>query len=67
MKFMKPCRTDLKILFALQQDMRTYAGNSIYVLRLQVNVGDRLAKSLFYGVNEVKLCWHIFPPKQAKI
>ena len=37
MKFMKLCRTDIKILLALQQDVRTYAGNLIYGVRLQVN------------------------------
>ena len=44
MKFIKPCRRDIKILLALQQDMRTYAGNLIYGVRLQVNVGDKLTK-----------------------
>ena len=29
-KSMKPCRTDIKILLALQQDVRTYSGNLIY-------------------------------------
>ena len=47
---MKPCRTDIKILLALQQDVRTYAGNLIYGLRLQVSVGDRLAKKIFQGL-----------------
>ena len=28
-------------IFALQQDVRTYAGNLIYAVRLQVNVRDR--------------------------
>ena len=35
------------ILLALQKDVRTYAGNLIYGVRLQVNVGDRLAKKEF--------------------
>ena len=30
MKFMKPCRADIKILRTLQQDLRTYGGNLIY-------------------------------------
>ena len=29
---MNPCRTDIKILFALKQDVRTCAGNLIYAL-----------------------------------
>ena len=44
MKFMKPCRTDIKIPFAFQKDVHTYAVNSIYGVRLQFIVGDRLAK-----------------------
>ena len=47
MKFMTPRRTDIKILFALQQDARTYAGNLIYGARLEVNVGDILTKTIF--------------------
>ena len=47
MNFMKLCRTDIKILFALQQDVRTYAGNLIYGVRLQADVRDRLAKKSF--------------------
>ena len=39
---MKPCRTDIKILLALSQDARVWAGNLIYSVRLHVNVGDRL-------------------------
>ena len=50
MKFMKLCRTDIKILLAFQQDVRTYAGNLIYGVRLQVNVGDKLAKKIFQCV-----------------
>ena len=46
MKFMKPRRTDIKILFASQQNLRTYTGSLIYGVRLQVNVGDRLAKKI---------------------
>ena len=38
---MKPCRT------ALQQDVLTKERNLIYGVRLQVNVGDGLAKSFF--------------------
>ena len=45
MKPCRPCRTDTEILLALQQDVRTYAGNLIYGVRLQVNVGDRFKKS----------------------
>ena len=36
--FMKPCQMAIKILLALQQDVRKYAGNLIYGVRLQVNV-----------------------------
>ena len=50
MKFMNTCRTDIKIVLALQQDVRTYAGNLIYGVRLQVNVRDRLAKKIFQCV-----------------
>ena len=50
MKFMNTCRTDIKIVLALQQDVRTYAGNLIYDVRLQVNVRDRLAKKVFQCV-----------------
>ena len=50
MKFMKPRWTDIKIFLTLQQDVRTYAGNLIYGSRLQVNVGDRLAKKIFQCV-----------------
>ena len=34
MNFMKPCWTDIEIIFALQQDVRTHAGNLIYDVRL---------------------------------
>ena len=44
MKFMKPCRTDIKIPFAFQKDVHTYAANLIYGVKLQFIVGDRLAK-----------------------
>ena len=47
MKFIKPCRTGIKILLALQQDIRTFVDILIYGVRLQVNVGDRLAKKIF--------------------
>ena len=50
MKFMKPFRTDIKILFVFQQDLRTNAGNLIYDLRLQLNMGDSLAKTIFQCV-----------------
>ena len=43
---MKSCRTDIKILLALQQDVPTCSGNLIYGVRLQLNVGDRLAKKI---------------------
>ena len=49
-KFMKPCRADIKVLLALQQYVRTYVGNLIYGVRLQANVGDRLAKNIFQCV-----------------
>ena len=35
-KFMKPCRTDIKIFLALQQDVRRYADILIYGIRLKV-------------------------------
>ena len=44
---MKPHETDIKTLLALQQDVRTYAGNLINGASLQVNLGDRLAKKIF--------------------
>ena len=47
MKFMKPCWTDINILLTLQQDVFTYEGNVIYAVRVQVSVGDRLAKKSF--------------------
>ena len=48
-KFMTPYVTDIKTLLALQQDVRTYAGNLINGVSLQVNVGDRLAKKFFFS------------------
>ena len=42
MKFMKSYWTDIKTNYVFQQDVRAYAGNFIYVVRLQVDVGDRL-------------------------
>ena len=39
-----------KILLALQEDVRTYVGNLIYGVRLQLNVGDRLTKKIFQCV-----------------
>ena len=47
MKFMKSYRTDIKTNYVFQQDVRAYAGNFIYVLRLQVDVGDRLDDTFF--------------------
>ena len=47
LKFMKPCRTNIKLLYAFQQDIREYAGNLIYGVRLQMDVGNRLAETLF--------------------
>ena len=41
---------DIKLLLAFQQAMRTYAGNLIYDVRLQVNGGDRLVKKIFQCV-----------------
>ena len=37
MKSMKPRRTDIKILLALQQDVHGDSGNLIYAVRLQIN------------------------------
>ena len=50
MKFMKSCRADINIFFTHQQDVRIYTGTLIYGVRLQVNVGDRLAKKIFQCV-----------------
>ena len=47
---MKLCRTDIKMLFAPQQDVRSYAGNLIHGVRLQVKVGERVAKIIFQCV-----------------
>ena len=47
LKFMKPCRTDIKLLYAFQQDIREYAGNLIYGVRLQMDVRNKLAETLF--------------------
>ena len=47
LKFMKPRRTNIKKLLMLQQDVPTYSGKLIYGVRLQVNVGNRLAKKCF--------------------
>ena len=44
---MKPCRTDIEIRLALQQDVRTHASNLIYGVRLLGNAGDRPAKKCF--------------------
>ena len=44
---MKPCRMDIKIFFALQQDVRAYAGDLINGIKLKVNMGDRLPKKIF--------------------
>ena len=51
MKFMKKCQLDIKILLALSQDVRIYADNLIYGVRLHVNVGDGLAKKIFQSVD----------------
>ena len=51
MKFMKPCRTDIKILLALQEDVHTNADNLIHGVKLQANVADRLAKKNFQCVD----------------
>ena len=48
MKFMKTSRTYIKILLALQQEVRIYAG-----VRLQVDVGNRQAKKIFQSVGEL--------------
>ena len=49
----------INILLVLQQDVRTYAGNLIYGVRLQVNMGDRLAKkiSLICSANQWTGFW----------
>ena len=65
---MKPCRRDIKILFALQQvygHVRICAGNLIYGVRLQVNVVNRMAKKSFNALLHCSeknlrifiLCW----------
>ena len=45
---MKTSRTYIKILLALQQEVRIYAG-----VRLQVDVGNRQAKKIFQSVGEL--------------
>ena len=57
MKFMKACWTDIEILMALQQDARTYTGNLMYVIRLQVYLGDSLAKKIFQSVAALFWKW----------
>ena len=47
LKFMKLCRTNIKKLLMLQQDVTTYTGKLMYGVRLQVNVGNRLTKKCF--------------------
>ena len=42
--------SDLHLLLVFQQGVRTNAGNLIYGVRLQVNVGDSLAKKKFQCV-----------------
>ena len=59
---MKPCRTDIEILFTLEQDVCTYVGDSIYGVRLQVNVGDSQAKK-----NLSVHCCIVFKKKLKKI
>ena len=44
---MKACRMDIKTLYAFQQDARSYAGNLIYGVRLQTDVGNRLAETCY--------------------
>ena len=39
MKFIKSCRTDVKTIYALKQDVRAYVGNLIYGITLQMDVG----------------------------
>ena len=51
--FMLSIQRDIKILYALQQVIRSYAGNLIYGVRLQVNVGDILAKK--FSIVSMKL------------
>ena len=42
MKFVKSYGTDITTLYVFQQDVRAYAGNFTYALRLQMIVGNRL-------------------------
>ena len=44
---MKWCPMDIKTLYAFQQDVRAYTDKLIYGVRLQVDVGDRLAGTFF--------------------
>lgn len=49
---MKSCRTDIEIFYALQQDVRTYAGNFI---GLQMNLGDR--KAVIFSCYFARFFW----------
>ena len=50
-KIIKPCRTNIKKPFALQEDECAHAGNLKYGVRLQVNVGDTQTKTVFQCVS----------------
>ena len=47
MKFVKSCQTDIEILYVFQQHVRAYAYNLISGVRLQMNLGDRMAETFF--------------------
>ena len=42
---MKLCLTDIKTLYAFQEDVRAYADNLMYGVRLQMDVEDRLVET----------------------
>lgn len=53
MRFMRSCQTHIKIHYAFQQDGCTYAGNLVYGVRLQVNMRERLVKTLFIKLKKI--------------
>ena len=44
---MKPCRTDIQILFMPRQDLRIYADNFKIWRKITGDVRDKLAKKIF--------------------
>ena len=46
-KFIKSCPTNIKILCAIQEDVRSYGSNLVYSIKFQVNVWYRLDETIF--------------------